>query len=123
MDTANTCLFGLFSRQMADGSRMSRRREEKLKVITEEAQKVLVDLESKAKGFRGSVAKRKCGKRRVDILYDSLGNRLIKNPRKARTVYDNPNPDDSGCSTSSQNTSNSEYINCPVSLSMLVVNS
>ena len=58
----------------------SGRFDEKLKAITEEAQEALANLEATLKG--GGV-KKKGTKRRVDILYDSSGKRLIKTPRRA----------------------------------------
>ena len=77
----------------------SGRFDDKLKAITEEAQEALANLEATLKG--GGV-KKKGTKRRVDILYDSSGKRLIKTPRRASQSTP-PG------STSSQSTSNGDF--------------
>jgi len=61
---------------MADGERI----QDQLSAVTDEAKKALANLESSVKG--GGM-KKKVKKRRVGILYDSSGTRIIKTPRRA----------------------------------------
>lgn len=61
---------------MADGLEQI---QDQLSAVTDEAKKALANLESSVKG--GGIKKVK--KRRVDILYDSSGTRIIKTPRRA----------------------------------------
>lgn len=62
---------------MADGLEQI---QDQLSAVTDEAKKALANLESSVKG--GGI-KKKVKKRRVDILYDSSGTRIIKTPRRA----------------------------------------
>ena len=50
-----------------------------LKAVTDEVEKAIFNLESTV---RGGVTKKKVRKRQVDVLYDSFGKWIIKNPRK-----------------------------------------
>ena len=77
---------------MADGLE---RIKDNLSAVTDEAKKALANLESSLKG--GGV-KKKVEKRRVDILYDSSGTRIIKTPRRA-SVNTTESADESTSST------------------------
>lgn len=74
---------------------------DQLSAVTDEAKEALASLESSVKG---GGTKKKGKKRRVDILYDSSGSRIIKNPRRA-SIKMAESPNESTSSTRS----NGEY--------------
>ncbi|KAL9960158.1 hypothetical protein ACROYT_G033571 [Oculina patagonica] len=70
---------------------------DQLSAVTDEAKEALASLESSVKG---GGTKKKGKKRRVDILYDSSGSRIIKNPRRA-SIKMAESPNESTSSTRS----------------------
>ena len=81
----------------ADGSK---RIKDQLSAVTDEAKEAIANLELSVKG---GVIKKKVKKRRVNILYDSSGTRIIKTPRIASV-----NTAESANESTSSTISNSE---------------